>query len=598
MGESANMDLNRIRNFCIIAHIDHGKSTLADRLLEVTGTVAKRDMQDQLLDQMDIERERGITVKLAPVRMSWKGYELNLIDTPGHVDFSYEVSRSLAAVEGAILLIDASQGIQAQTLANLHLAQAQGLKIIPVVNKIDLPNLDVDQVIEDITKLLNCQPGDIIKASGKTGAGVEDILQRVIDQVPAPQGDAHKPLRALIFDSTFDAYRGVVIYVRVVDGQLTPNQKVHLLATKAVTPALEVGAFRPKLVATTELQAGEIGYIVTGLKTVRQARVGDTVTVDPPKVTALPGYTEVVPMVFAGIFTQSGDDYARLREAMDKLKLNDAALSYEPEQSPALGFGFRCGFLGLLHLDIVQERLHREHNLELLVTVPSVAYHVFLQHQTEPLLVRSPLALPDPSRIERVEEPIMRVHVVTPSQYIGPVMAATQDRRGEFIDVQYLDPTRAVMNFRLPLASILVDYYDTLKSATAGYASVDYHLADYQAADVVRMDILVADDMVEPLSTIVYRDQSQRAGRKVVEALKEVLPRQMFEVKIQAAIGGKVIAAERLPAMRKDVTAKLYGGDVTRKRKLLEKQKKGKRRMKTMGKVDLPQSAFLAVLKR
>lgn len=592
------MNLDKIRNFCIIAHIDHGKSTLADRLLEMTGTVAKRDMQDQMLDQMDIERERGITVKLAPVRMSWHGYELNLIDTPGHVDFSYEVSRSLAAVEGAILLVDASQGIQAQTLANLTLARQQHLTIIPVVNKIDLPNIDIDLMIAEIAKLVDCQPEEVIRASGKTGAGVEDILQRVIDRVPPPMGDANRPLRGLIFDSTFDAYRGVVMYVRLVDGRLTPNHKVHLMATRASTPALEVGAFRPKLTSTPELQAGEIGYIVTGLKTVRQARVGDTVTVEPLTVTALPGYAEVVPMVFAGIFTQSGDEYTGLREAMDKLKLNDAALSYEPEQSPALGVGFRCGFLGLLHLDIVQERLRREHGLSVLVTVPSVAYRVYLVGQAEPVIVRSPLDLPDPSRIARVEEPIMDVQVVTPSQYIGSVMTATQDRRGTFLDVNYLDPGRAVVHFRLPLASILVDYYDTLKSATAGYASVDYHLADYQPADVIRMDIIVADDVAEPLATIIYRDQAQRAGRKVVEALKEVLPRQMFEVKIQAAIGGKIIAAERLPAMRKDVTAKLYGGDVTRKRKLLEKQKKGKRRMKTMGKVDLPQSAFLAVLKR
>lgn len=591
-------DLSRIRNFCIIAHIDHGKSTLADRLLEKTGTVSKRDMQDQVLDQMDIERERGITVKLAPVRMSWQGYELNLIDTPGHVDFSYEVSRSLAAVEGAILLVDVSQGIQAQTLANLHLAQEQGLAIIPVVNKIDLPQVDVEPVIHELATLLKCDPTTIIRASGKTGQGVEEILSRVIAEVPSPQGQTDRPVRALIFDSTFDTYRGVVVYVRVIDGELRAQDRAYFLATSAETPVLEVGAFRPKLVKTDTLSAGEIGYIVTGLKTVQQARVGDTVTREGSSVTPLPGYADVVPMVFAGIFTNSGDEYADLREAMDKLKLNDAALTYEPEQSPALGYGFRCGFLGLLHLDIIQERLRREYALDVLVTVPSVAYHVFVRNQVEPVIVRSPLSLPDPSHIERIEEPMMQLQVVTPSQYIGAVMQATQDRRGQFQDVEYLDQQRAVVRFLIPLSSILVDYYDTLKSVTSGYASLDYHLAGYEPADVVRMDILVAEDMVEPLATIVYREEAYRVGRKVVESLKDVLPRQMFEVKIQAALGGKVIAAERLPAMRKDVTAKLYGGDVTRKRKLLEKQKKGKRRMKTLGKVDIPQSAFLAVLKR
>ncbi len=590
--------LERIRNFCIIAHIDHGKSTLADRLLEITGTIQKRDMQAQVLDQMDIERERGITVKLAPVRMQWHDYELNLIDTPGHVDFTYEVSRSLAAVEGAVLVVDATQGIQAQTLANLALAKHQGLTIIPVINKIDLPNANPEQVSEEIVHLLSCDPKDILHVSAKNGQGVEAILQRVIDYVPPPQGDPNKPLRALIFDSTFDTYRGVVSYVRLFDGQLKANSKLHFIATKAQSPALEVGAFRPKLVATASLQAGEIGYIVTGLKAVSQARVGDTITLEPPSVSPWPGYKDVVPMVFAGIFTQSGDDYDELRDAMDKLKLNDAALTFEPEQSPALGSGFRCGFLGLLHLDIVQERLHREYNLNVLVTVPSVGYRVFLTNKTEPLIVRSPLSLPDQSRIERIEEPMMKLQIVSPSQYIGPIMEATQERRGTFIDVNYLDQERAVLNFTIPLASILVDYYDTLKSVTAGYASVNYELSGYQQAEVVRMDILVAEDPVEALATIVYEDEAYRAGRKVVEALKEVLPRQQFEVKIQAALGGKVIASEKLPAMRKDVTAGLYGGDVTRKRKVLEKQKKGKRKMKSFGKVDIPQSAFLAVLKR
>lgn len=592
------MTASKIRNFCIIAHIDHGKSTLADRFLELTGTVAKRDMQEQVLDQMDIERERGITVKLAPVRMDWKGMELNLIDTPGHVDFTYEVSRSLAAVEGALLLVDATQGIQAQTLANLDLARQQGLTIIPVINKVDLPNADVEQVSADLAKLTNCLAETIAQVSAKTGQGVSDLLDRLIREVPAPTGRLDAPPRALVFDSTFDTYRGVVAYVRLVDGRLQAGDHLRFVASGALTSALEVGVFRPKYVAAPKLEAGEIGYVVTGLKNVSQARVGDTLSTAQHHPDPLPGYRQVVPMVFAGIYTASGQDYGKLREAMDKLRLNDAALTAEPEQSPALGFGFRCGFLGLLHLDIVQERLRREYTVDLLVTVPSVAYQVTVTHHVEPLLVRSPLELPDPSRIERVDEPIMDLSVVTPSQYIGAVMQTTQERRGVFREVEYLDPQRAVVRFTIPLASILVDYYDRLKSVTSGYATVDYHLRGYHPAEVVRMDILVADEPVEPLATIVYRDEAARAGRRVVEALKDVLPRQMFEVKIQAVLGGKVIAAERLPAMRKDVTAKLYGGDVTRKRKLLEKQKKGKRRMKSYGKVDIPQSAFLAVLKR
>ena len=592
-------ELNRIRNFCIIAHIDHGKSTLADRLLEVTGTVAKRDMRAQLLDQMDIERERGITVKLAPVRMQWKDHEFNLIDTPGHVDFSYEVSRSLAAVEGAILVVDATQGIQAQTLANLDLAKQQGLTIIPVINKIDLPNADVERVSADIVKLLNIPAETIIHASAKQGIGVEDILNRVLKDVPPPKGDPGAPLQALIFDSAFDAYKGVVAYVRVMNGQLKANQKVHFVATATTTAALEVGMFKPKLVSTPTLQAGEIGYIVTGLKEVRQARVGDTMTIEPPHAAqGLPGYRQVVPMVFAGIFTQAGDDYSRLREAMDKLKLSDAALDFEPEQSPALGFGFRCGFLGLLHLDIVQERIRREYDLDILVTVPSVAYHVFTTNAAEPTIIRSPLELPDPSRIVRIEEPIMLLDIVTPTTYIGPIMQATLERRGEFQELQYLDAERAIMHFTIPLASILVDFYDTLKSVSSGYASLNYELLEYRPADVVRLDILVAGDMVEALASMVYRDASFSAGRNITSALKKILPAEQFEIKIQAAIGSKIIASERIAALRKDVTAGLYGGDVTRKRKVLEKQKKGKKRMKASGKVAIPQSAFLAVFKR
>ncbi len=591
-------ELKTIRNFCIIAHIDHGKSTLADRLLEVTGTVAPRDMKNQLLDQMDIERERGITVKLAPVRMRWKDIELNLIDTPGHVDFTYEVSRSLAAVEGALLVVDATQGVQAQTIANLDLAKQQGIVIIPVINKIDLPAANIPAVTEEIVKLTGCDPATIIHASAKEGIGIEAILDRVISAVPPPTGNQTGPLRALIFDSTFNTYKGVVAYVRIVDGQVSAHHAVRLLSTAVDTTALEVGSFRPKFVTEPRLSAGEIGYIVTGLKEVAQARVGDTVA-SSAAGQPLPGYREVKPMVFAGIFTQAGDEYPQLREAMEKLKLNDAALAFEPEHSPALGYGFRCGFLGLLHLDIIRERIEREFNLKVLVTVPSVAYHVFTNAQSsEPVIVRSPLELPDPSQILRIEEPVMAMSIVTPATYIGAVMQATQDRRGQFQNLEYLDADRAILHFIIPLSSILVDFYDTLKSVTSGYASLNYELLGYEPADVIRLDILVATEPVDALSSMVYREESYRAGRAIVTALKPLLPRQMFEVKIQAAIGGKVIASEHLPAMRKDVTAELYGGDVTRKRKLLEKQKKGKQRMKAMGKVDIPQSAFLAVLKR
>jgi len=591
------VEQSRIRNFCIIAHIDHGKSTLADRFLEVTGTVEKRRMREQVLDQMDIERERGITVKLAPVRMTWQGYELNLIDTPGHVDFAYEVSRSLAAVEGAILLVDATQGIQAQTLANLDLAKAQGLTIVPVVNKVDLPNADADTVIDDLSVLLGIEPEAVIRASGKTGVGVPEILKRVIDTVPPPSGQRDKPFRALIFDSVYDGYQGVVVYIRAVDGQLEKNAAVKLIGTKATTTALDIGRFAPERVATGAISAGEIGYIVTGLKTVNDARVGDTISVTSEHE-ALPGYRPLLPMVYAGIYTASGDDAAELREGLERLRLNDAALQFEPEQSPALGFGFRCGFLGLLHLDIVRERLQREHKLEIIVTVPSVAYHVFTTGSSEPLVVRSPMELPDASRIQRIEEPMMHLNVVSPAEYIGAVMTATQERRGEFEKIEYLDPTRAVMSFTIPLASILVDYYDTLKSVTAGYASLNYLFAGYRTADVTRMDILVAGEPVEPLASMVYRDTAYRIGRTAVEKLKDILPRQMFEVKIQAALGGKIIASARIAPMRKDVIAGLYGGDVTRKRKLLEKQKKGKRRMKTMGKVDIPPTAYLSLLSR
>lgn len=598
------MNNQHIRNFCIIAHIDHGKSTLADRLLEITGTIEKRQMQDQVLDQMDLERERGITIKLQPVQMrtqvNGEEYELNLIDTPGHVDFTYEVSRSLQACEGALLVVDATQGIQAQTLANLYLALAQDLEIIPVINKVDLPAAQPQQVAQDVSHLLGVPVEDMVFISAKTGLNVEQVIQKIVEKVPAPRGEAEKPLRALIFDSVFDDYRGVVTYVRVVDGQVKPGDKIKLMGSGAASEVLEVGIFKPKMNRKEILNAGEIGYIVTGFKDVEAARVGDTVTLEKnPALEPVPGYKTLQPMVYAGVFIKEGSEYKHLREAIGKLKLNDAALSYEPEHSPALGFGFRCGFLGLLHLDIVQERLRREYDLDVIVTVPSVAYRITFTNG-EIKIISSPLDLPDPSVTQLVEEPWMKVDIVTPTEYIGGIMGLLAEKRGKpsAEELEYVDPTRVIIHYSLPLSQIVVDFYDRLKNVSSGYASMGYDFIGYEPAVVERMDILVADDMVEALSTIVYKDEAQVAGRKVVEALKELLPRQMFEVRIQASIGSKVVAAERISAMRKDVTAKLYGGDVTRKRKLLEKQKKGKAKMRSLGKVDIPQEAFLAVLKR
>lgn len=586
----------KIRNFCIIAHIDHGKSTLADRFLELTGTVPPREMQAQLLDQMDIERERGITVKLAPVRMSWKGFELNLIDTPGHVDFSYEVSRSLAAVEGAILVVDATQGIEAQTIANLNQALDAGLTIIPVLNKIDLPNANVALTEQEVVRLLGCQPGEVMKVSAKHGTGVIELLNRIVTKIPAPEADRSRPARAMIFDSIYDEYQGVVAYVRVVDGLLQRGQGIRFSASGQVSHVLEIGYFNPKRTPLDGLGAGEIGYVVTGLKDLRAVRVGDTV-MQPTAAAPLPGYREVKPMVFAGIFTAEGDDYPKLRQALDKLRLNDAALVFDPEHSPALGYGFRAGFLGLLHLDIVQERLRREYGLKLIVTVPSVAYVVTTTDQSA-AVIHSPLDLPDPSRISRIEEPYMRLDIVCPADRLGPVMQFVTRRRARFLTTEYLDQSRAILHYEIPLTSLLVDFYDTLKSVSAGYGSMNYEFVRYEPADVVRLEILVAGESVEALASLVYRDEAYQRGRAIVERLKTILPRQMFEVKLQAALGGKVIAAATIPAMRKDVTAKLYGGDVTRKRKLLEKQKKGKKRMKLLGKVDIPPSAFLAILRR
>lgn len=622
---------SNIRNFCIIAHIDHGKSTLSDRLLELTQTVTEREMREQVMDTMELEQERGITIKLQPARMRWKDYELNLIDTPGHVDFTYEVSRSLAAVEGALLLVDCTQGIQAQTIANLYLALEQNLTIIPVINKIDLPNADVAKTKLEIMNLLGCEEEEIIPVSAKTGENVQQILDAIVDRVPHPVGREDAPFRAVIFDSFYDEYKGVIAYVRVVDGAVTKGQALKTLATKSSFEVLDLGYLRPFLNPEPALHAGEIGYIVTGLKEVEACRVGDTMTLRNAEVEALPGYKEAVPMVFAGIFTKEGDQHDELREAVGKLKLNDAALQYEPENSNALGSGYRCGFLGLLHLEIFQQRLEREFGLELVVTVPSVAYKVSLksgglkkdleaklkmrsEHDQlqdladNQLFIKSPSDFPEGNFIERVEEPMIKADIVVPTEYMGDVMQLLAEKRGQYITTEYLstDTTgtaidqRVVLHYKVPLAMILTDFYDKLKSATSGYASINYEFAGYQEADVVKMDILVAEDPVESLAMIVYRDEAHRVGKKIVETLKDNLPKQQFVLKLQAAIGGTVVASERLSALRKDVTAKLYGGDVTRKRKLLEKQKKGKKRMMEQGtgKVDIPIDVYLKVLRK
>ena len=598
-------DINKIRNLAILAHIDHGKSTLADRMLEITQTVDKRKMKDQILDGMDIERERGITIKLQPVTMEYQGYQLNLIDTPGHVDFSYEVSRSLAAVETAILLVDATQGIQAQTLANLYLALEQDLTIIPVVNKIDLPAANVSKTKAEIIRLLGCAEEEIICASGKTGEGVAAILQAVIDRGLPPLAATGGGAQALIFDSKYDEYKGVVAFIRVFDGEIKKGEIINLLATKARSEVLDIGVFKPEYHSTGLLQAGSIGYVVTGFKQVGDCRVGDTMAagVGWEKVSSLAGYKEVKPMVFAGVFPREGNDLEDLREAMEKLKLNDAALSYEPERSDALGFGFRCGFLGLLHLEIFQERLRREYNLDLIITVPSVAYRV-VKKSGEELIVRTPQRLPDPGEIEIIEEPWVNLDVITPQEYMGNIMSLAQAKRGVYKNTEYIsagsDEARAILHYVMPLAAILTDFYDKLKSVSAGYASINYDYLDYRPADVVKLDVFVAEEAVEAMATIVYRDDAYREGKEIVKILKDTLPRQMFVLKIQAAVGGKVVAAERLSAMRKDVTAKLYGGDVSRKRKLLEKQKKGKKKMMAAGKgsVEIPSDTFVKILKR
>jgi GTP-binding protein LepA len=592
------MEQSKIRNFCIIAHIDHGKSTLADRFLEITGTVNKRDMHDQLLDTMELEQERGITIKLQPVRMDYKGHTLNLIDTPGHVDFTYEVSRSLAAVEGAILVVDASQGIEAQTLSNIYLAMEHNLEIIPVVNKIDLPHAEPDKVAGEIVELLGCKKEEIIFASGKTGEGVDKILDCVIEKFQAPEGKTENPFRALIFDSYYDPYKGVVAYVRVVDGELNKTSKLYMMGTRTNAEALEIGYMRPKLEPQTKLLTGEIGYIVTGLKDVSEARVGDTVTFAGERnVEALPGYKKIKPFVFAGIYTTEGDDFPLLREALGKLSLSDSSLQYEPETSTALGFGFRCGFLGLLHMDIIRERLEREFNLDLIVTTPSVSYEI-VKTDGEILTINSPSELPDRAQIRELREPWVKLEIVTPSDYIGNIMELVQGRRGIFENITYIEETRVIIHSQMPLSQIVTDFFDQLKSISSGYASMNYEFLEYRASDLVKLDILIAQTPVDTLSLLVHRTEAQRVGNAVTVRLKDLIPRQMFQVSLQAAIGGKVIAREDIPAMRKDVTAKLYGGDVTRKNKLLNKQKEGKKKMKKLGKVEIPSNVFIELLKK
>ncbi len=591
------MNQDHIRNFCIIAHIDHGKSTLADRLLEITGTVEKRLMKEQLLDRMDLERERGITIKLQPVRMNYQNYQLNLIDTPGHVDFSYEVSRSLEACEGAILVVDATQGMQAQTLANVYLAMAAELTIIPVLNKIDLPAADVEKVGAEIVSLLGCKFEDILQISAKTGQGVEEVLERVIRDVPSPRGKSEEPTRALIFDSYYDDYRGVILYVRAVDGRIGKGGQIQMMATGSHGLALEVGALKPDMSPLHALETGEIGYIVTNLKSTREARVGDTVTlVAHPAATPLPGYQDVKPFVYAGFFPESNEFYQELKDAIEKLSLSDSALQFAPENSPVLGFGVRVGFLGLLHMDIVRERLEREYNLELVVTNPSTDYQVTLLNGDE-LDIKSAADLPDPAKIQEIREPWIKGEIVAPQTYVGPLIQLINSKRGLHKNLSYIEE-RALLTFEAPLANLLTDFYDLLKSITSGYGSFNYELADYRAEDLVKLDFYVAGEKVDSLSIMVHRTEAERLGREIVEKLKQVVPRHQFAISLQAAIGARFIAREDISAFRKDVTTGLYGGDVSRKKKVLAKQAKGKKRLKRFGKVDIPAEAFTVMLKR
>ncbi len=594
---------DRLRNFSIIAHIDHGKSTLADRLLELTHTIDARQMTSQVLDSMDLEREKGITIKARAVRLVYTAndgleYGLDLIDTPGHVDFSYEVSRSLQACEGAILVVDAAQGIEAQTLANVHLALREGLTIIPVINKIDLPSAQPDVVIEELENVLAIPREEVILASAKDGTGVPDILEAIVTRIPPPQGDPSASLRALVFDSHYDPYKGVVCYVRLAEGTLHDHDTIRLMASRAESELLELGVFRPQLIPVKQLVAGEVGYIATGLKNVREAQVGDTVTaVSRAATRPLPGYQEAKSLVFAGLYPLSGPDYPLLRDALEKLHLNDASFTFTPESSVALGFGFRCGFLGLLHMEIVQERLEREFDLDLIASAPSVEYRVQLTSGRDAVTVDNPARFPEIGDIEWIEEPWVNVSIVSPDRYIGSLMELATGRRGSFNDMEYLDPQRVLMRFELPLAELIVDFYDQLKSRTQGYASMDYEEAGYRQADLVKLDVLVNGEPVDALSLIVHRDKAQTTGRQLVERLRQLIPRQMFEVPVQAAIGSHVVARETIRAMRKNVLAKCYGGDITRKRKLLEKQKEGKQRMKRVGSVEIPQEAFLAILR-
>jgi len=595
--------MDNIRNFCIVAHIDHGKSTLADRFLELTKTISKREMKEQILDQMDLERERGITIKLQPVRMRWQGYILNLIDTPGHVDFTYEVSRSLAAVEGAILLVDATQGIQAQTLFNLYLAIGQNLTIIPVVNKIDLPNARTEEVAKELANLLGIGEDEIIRISAKTGVNVEKVLKTVVEKIPPPKGKKNEPFRALIFDSKFDEYKGVLAYVRVVDGNLKRGDKIKMLGADKESEVVELGFFKPNLTTIDELKTGEIGYIATGLKEVGSCRVGDTVIKIGTKAKPLPGYKEIKPMVFAGFYCKEGSDFNDLKEALEKLKLTDAALTFQQEYSPALGPGFRCGFLGLLHLDIIQERLKREFGLDLIITAPTVNYRVIYKTEKKIDIIHSPQELPSPEKIEHIEEPWVKVDIITPERYIGTILKLVQEKRGKYSGIYYFNQEigtakNVIINCEMPLASLVHDFYDKLKSVSSGFASLNYEFLGYKKADICKLNILLNGEIIEALAIITYKDSVYSEARKIVKTLKESLPRQLFEIKIQASVNGKIVAAERIPPLRKDVIAKLYGGDVTRKRKLLEKQKRGKKKMKTFGRVDIPPQVFLNLLKR
>lgn len=589
-----------IRNFCIIAHIDHGKSTLADRMLEITQTVEKRKMKEQLLDTMDLERERGITIKMQPVRMDYKDYILNLIDTPGHVDFGYEVSRSLAAVEGAVLLVDATKGVQAQTLSNLYQAIEHNLEIIPAVNKIDLPNADIKKAKNEIIHILGCKEEEILEISGKTGAGVPELLEKIIITIPFPQGDSKKPLRALIFDSKYDTYKGVLAHVRIFDGEIQSEEQILMMAGKNTSDVIEVGHFKPGLVKKEKLRAGEIGYIATGLKSVENCRVGDTITLfnqSKNQVKPLPGYKEVHPMVYASFYPIEGDDYNMMRDALDKLKLNDASFVFEPESNPALGRGFRCGFLGLLHLEIIQSRLEREFEISPTVTTPSVVYEVKTSGRNK-AKIYSPSEMPDPSSIEEIFEPYVNLEIVSPSKYLGAIMEVMKETRAEYKNTEYLDSERIIIKFDSPLTDVITNLHDDLKSASQGYASMNYELKDYRPYDLIKLDIMIAGEKVDAFSRIIPKEKAYSEGKRIVEKLKDVIPRQNFQIAIQAAVGAKIIARETVKAFRKDVIAKLYGGDVTRKKKLLEKQKKGKKKMKNIGKVAIPPEAFLSVLKK